>query len=668
MGRVIFKQIEPLPRHPAPLAGRRNPRPPGNKGSGTRLSFVWAGRLLPRHFVQVGVTHVQRAALTRQLLVLEHDVLKVIATGESLASAMDMLCRRVEQLAPAVICSVLLVDTGGRLHPLAGPSLDPEYSAALDGVPIGPKAGSCGTAAYRREEVDVEDIATDPLWDDYRQLVAPLGLRSCWSSPILSREGKAIGTFAFYYRDRDGGRDVERIIVDACVPLCAIAIQHENARAEAHRLAYRDALTQLANRTAFFEHAKRLIAGAAPDAIAVFYLDLDGFKEINDRHGHWAGDHVLAAVGKRLLAFGEKGGEVARIGGDQFALLRAGMNVAAAEAIAMRMVAAFAEPFAIEAKPVAIRVSVGIAFRQPGDDDLTELMRNADLALSRAKSEGGARHRFFNPGMAAAVRKRRELESDLRSAIEADEFFIAYQPIVDLATGAITGCEGLVRWRHPTAGLRMPAEFIGVAEELGLIAPIGAWVLEKACDFAVGWPTDAYIAINLSAIQLRDPAFGSQVAAILARTGLPPSRLQLEITESVLLAENPVTDATLSALRGMGIVIALDDFGTGYSSLRSVRAFRPDKIKIDKSFVQELGVSSHSTTIVRAVIGLARNLGMTTTAEGIETAEQARLLLAKGCIEGQGYHFWRPMPAEDIAAILSERRLVPTDSVQHVAG
>jgi EAL domain-containing protein (putative c-di-GMP-specific phosphodiesterase class I) len=344
------------------------------------------------------------------------------------------------------------------------------------------------------------------------------------------------------------------------------------------------------------------------------------------------------------------------------------MNVAAAEAIATRMVAAFVEPFTIEAKPVAIRVSVGIAFRQPGDDDLTELMKNADLALYRAKSEGGARHRFFNPGMAAAVRKRRELESDLRSAIDAGEFAIVYQPIVDLATGAINGCEGLVRWRHPTAGLRMPAEFIGIAEELGLIVPIGAWVLEKACDFSVGWPTDAYIAINLSAIQLRDPAFGSQVAAILARTGLPPSRLQLEITESVLLAENPVTDATLAALRGMGIVIALDDFGTGYSSLRSVRAFRPDKIKIDKSFVRELGESSHSTTIVRAVIALARNLGMKTTAEGIETAEQAQLLIAEGCSEGQGYHFSRPRPAEDIASILRERRLIPTDADQRVAG
>ncbi len=594
------------------------------------------------------------AVLTRQLLVLEHDVLKTITTGGSLAEAMDLLCNRVELMAPAVICSVLLVDEKGLLHPLAAPSLPDEYSAALDGVSIGPKVGSCGTAAYRREEVDVTDIATDPLWEDFRHLVLPLGLRACWSSPILARDGTPVGTFAFYYRHGKGSRELERLIVDACVPLSAIAIEHDRAHAEAQRLAYRDPLTQLANRTAFFDRARRVVAAAGSTAVAVFYLDLDGFKDINDTLGHWAGDQLLVAVGERLLAFTDQARVVARLGGDEFALLGAGCDIAAAEALAKRLVAAFDAPFMLEGHTVAMRASLGIAFRQPGDDDLTELMKNADLALYRAKAEGGGRHCFFNPGMAAAVRKRRELEKDLRKAIEAGEFFVVYQPIVDLATRAVTGCEGLVRWRHPTAGLRMPAEFVGLAEELGLIAPIGAWVLEEACRHAVRWPTDAYVAINLSAIQLRDPGFVSEVAATLLRTGLPPSRLQLEITESVLLAENPVTDATLSALRATGVAIALDDFGTGYSSLRSVRAFRPDKIKIDRSFVQELGEGGHSTTIVRTVIALARNLGMTTTAEGVETAEQAALLLAEGCIESQGYHFSRPRTADEIGLVLNQ--------------
>jgi diguanylate cyclase (GGDEF)-like protein len=602
-----------------------------------------------------------RATLIRQLLVLEHDVLKAIATGRSLAEAMDMLCRRVEALAPAVVSSVLLIDADGRLRPMAGPSLDPAYSAALDGVPIGPSTGSCGTAAHRREEVDVHDIATDPLWDEFRHLVLPLGLRACWSSPILSPDGRPIGTFAFYYRDHRRSRSLERAIVDACVPLCAIAIEHERAHAEAHRLAYLDPLTELANRAAFFERSKRLIAEAAPDhAIALFYLDLDGFKTVNDTFGHWAGDHLLAGVGGRLKAFGNDDSTVARVGGDEFALLCMNLDRASAEVLGERLVAAFAQPFEIEAKPVTIRVSVGIAFRQPGDEDLIELVKNADLALYRAKAEGGGTYRFFNPGMAAAARKRRELEADLRSAIEGGEFFVVYQPVIDLANGVVSGCEALVRWRHPTAGLRMPAEFISLAEELGLIAPIGAWVLEEACRQAAGWPTAAYVAINLSAIQLRSAAFGSEVAAILQRTGLAPTRLQLEITESVLLAENPVTETTLSALRAMGIVMALDDFGTGYSSLRSVRAFRPDKIKIDKSFVRELGSSTRSATIVRAVIGLARNLGVATTAEGIESEEQARTLIGEGCIEGQGYYFARPMPAEEVGARLLERHFIGT--------
>jgi EAL domain-containing protein (putative c-di-GMP-specific phosphodiesterase class I) len=274
-------------------------------------------------------------------------------------------------------------------------------------------------------------------------------------------------------------------------------------------------------------------------------------------------------------------------------------------------------------------------------------MKNADLALYRAKADGGGRFCFFTPEMALAARRRREFESDLGRALERDEFFLVYQPIVDLASGRVTGCEALVRWRQPTAGLRMPAEFIGLAEELGLIAPIGAWVLEEACREAARWPESVYVAVNLSAIQLRDPDFCAEIVRILERTGLPAARLQIEITESVLLAESETTAQALSALRDMGIAIALDDFGTGYSSLRSVRAFRPDKIKVDRSFVRELD-EDRSKGIAGAVIALAKNLGMMTTAEGIETDEQARALLADGCIEGQGYHFSRPLPVEEV--------------------
>ncbi|HET7714067.1 MAG TPA: EAL domain-containing protein [Bauldia sp.] len=600
---------------------------------------------------------------------LEHEVLKAMATGETLAAAMDRLCRRVEGLAPAAICSILEVDKDGILHPLAAPSLPETYSAALDGIRIGPKVGSCGTAAFLRREVDVTDIATDPLWDDYRHLVEPLGLRGCWSSPILAADGKALGTFAFYYREKDGARNIERHIVDACVPLCAIVMEHERARAERERLAYHDGLTGLANRAAFFRRAQHMIAEAGGDgSLTMLYLDLDGFKDVNDSLGHFAGDQLLAAVGQRLLAFAANEGEVARIGGDEFALLVEGSDRGRAERLAHKLLALFDRPIEVDGQTVTMRASIGIAFREAGDRDLIELLKRADLALYRAKADGGGRPAFFHSELAGVVLRRRELENDLNKAIRAREFFLVYQPIVDLATGAVTGCEGLVRWLHPTAGLRPPSDFIGTAEELGLIIPIGAWVLEEGCRAATRWPEGIYVAINLSAVQLREPGFDATVATILSRTGLPASRLQLEITESVLLAESPVTRATLSQLRAIGVGIALDDFGTGYSSLRSIRAFRPDTIKIDQSFIGELGVDEQATTIVRAVIALAGNLGMTTTAEGIETAEQARLLVEEGCREGQGYHFARPMAEEQLALLLATRRLPGVAAPRAAAG
>ncbi len=596
---------------------------------------------------------MSRESLQSELLILEREVLRAVATRQSLTDTMDLLCRRVENLLPSIACSVLAVDDG-RLRPLAGPSLPTAYRRALDGYAVGPGAGSCGAAIYRRQEVEVPDIATDPLLDDVRHLILPEGLVSCRSSPILVPDGSAAGAFGFYRRSRDGDGALERMIADVSVPLCAIAIEHDRAHGHAHRLAYRDALTQLANRTAFFARARQLAARSAPGrTLAVIYLDLDGFKEINDSLGHWAGDQILMAVGKRFAAFEDDSSTVARLGGDEFALVRGDCDAAVAERLATRLLHAFDAPFTVETQSIAITASAGIAFLGPGDEDFTDLMKNADLALYRAKAEGGGRVCFFTPEMALSARRRREFESDLGRALERDEFFLVYQPIVNLASGRVTGCEALVRWRQPTAGLRMPAEFIGLAEELGLIAPIGAWVLEEACREAANWPEDIYVAVNLSAIQLRDPDFCAEIVRILERTGLAATRLQIEITESVLLAESPVMAEALTALREMGIVIALDDFGSGYSSLRSVRAFRPDKIKVDRSFVWELD-QDRSKGIAGAVVALAQNLGMTTTAEGIETDEQARVLLADGCIEGQGYHFSRPLPVEEIRARMAD--------------
>ena len=596
------------------------------------------------------------ASVLRELLVLEHDVLRAVALGRSLAEAMDLLCRRVEAVTTSVVCTVLRVDDNGRLYSLAAPSMPAEYAAMVDGTEIGPQAGSCGTAAFFRREIDVRDIATDPLWEGYRDLALPFGFTACWSSPITTPDGKVVGTFAFYYRQAPASREIERRIVDACVPLCAVAIEHERAHEAIRRLAYYDPLTDLFNRSAFFERGARAMAETGPDdSLAVLCLDLDGFKSVNDSMGHWAGDQLLSAIGHRLSAFGEDGAIVARLGGDEFAVMTVGASPDDVEAMAKRLLAAFGAPFTIAEVPIGVRASIGVAFRCPEHDTLDAILQDADLALYRAKAEGGDAYRVFHPRMAEDVKRRRRTEVDLRRAVAAGEFMTVFQPIVDLDTGEVEGCEALLRWRHPTNGMRLPEDFIRVSEETGLLVPLGVWVLNEACRQAITWPAGTYLAVNVSPIQLRDPSFGIQVAAALARSGLSPTRLQLEMTEASLLSGDPVIEATLSTLRDLGVVMALDDFGTGHSALRVMREFRPDKIKIDGTIVRQFGRDRYCTAVVRAVIALAHSLDLALIAEGIETEEQLRLMKEEGCSKGQGHYLHRAKTAEAVILLLSDR-------------
>jgi diguanylate cyclase (GGDEF)-like protein len=595
------------------------------------------------------------APLRPRLLSLQHEVLELVATGQSLDAAMMHLCRRVEEIAPPVISSILLVDQRGALHPLAAPSLPDSYSNALEGLRIGPKTGSCGTAAFRGEPVDVADIETDPLWEDYRALALPIGLRACWSSPIKARDGRVIGTFAFYHRTPHAACDADREIADTCVHLCAIAIEQDLARSQIRRIAYYDAVTGLRNRVSFQEQATRLIeeAAARGTALAIHYVDLDDFKGVNDTLGHRTGDLVLKAVADRLAGLIGDEALVARLGGDEFAILQTGGGMAESEHLARRIQSVFDEPFVIEDHRIQMGMSAGIARLPIDGDNLTDLMKNADLALYRAKGDGRRQFRFYAPEMSDAMRKRRATERGLRKAVEAGEFSLLYQPIVNLASGAIVGCEALLRWRHPTRGMVFPSEFIALAEDMGLIGEIGDWALREACRQATEWPERIVVAINLSPLQLRNPDFVHDVAGVLADNALAASRLELEITETVILADNAVTRGALRRLKDIGVGFALDDFGTGYSSLQSLRAFPIDRIKIDKTFVDELGETTHSTSIVRTVIALAADLGMATTAEGIETSDQYRKLLAGGCSEGQGYYFSRPKSGTDVAQMLA---------------
>ena len=431
----------------------------------------------------------------------------------------------------------------------------------------------------------------------------------------------------------------------------------QRAQHQISHMARHDALTDLPNRTLFREQLEQALRAAKhDDRIAVLCLDLDHFKDINDSLGHPIGDALLREVARRLSACVREGDTVARLGGDEFAIvqLRSDCQDSAISALSGRVVEIIGAPYDIDGNQLIIGVSIGIALAPDHGEDPDELLKNADLALYHAKADGRGTYRFFEPGMNARAQARRILELDLRAALSRNEFELYYQPIHNLQSDTIVAFEALLRWNHPQRGLIAPLNFIPVAEETGLMIPLGEWVLRKACMDAAGWSRDIGVAVNLSAVQFRDPDLVSSVTAALEAAGLPARRLELEITETVLLQNSEATRTTLHALRGQGVRIAMDDFGTGYSSLSYLRSFPFDKIKIDGSFVNELSSRDDSLAIVRAVTGLAKSLGISTTAEGVETEQQLAMLRLEGCTEVQGYLFGRPRPAADVEALLSE--------------
>ena len=428
----------------------------------------------------------------------------------------------------------------------------------------------------------------------------------------------------------------------------------QSSEARVRVLAQYDPLTSLPNRILFKERLEQALAVARREErqVAVLWLDLDHFKEVNDTLGHPAGDILLKRVTERLSACVRETDTIARFGGDEFVVVQSGpMHSDAAAVLARRMIDALAEPFELDGHEVVSGVSIGIAMSPNDGSDPDLLLKSADTALFRVKAEGRGGFRFFEEEMNARLQARKAMEHDLRRALTEEQFELHYQPQVELATGRVRGVEALLRWRHPRRGWILPMEFIPLAEETGLIAPIGEWVLRTACRQAAIWP-ELRMAVNLSAVQFRLPGLDRVVAEVLAETGLPPARLELEITETVLLHDTDTTLATLLAIKEAGVRVAMDDFGTGYCSLSYLRRFPFDKIKIDRSFVRDLTSEVDAEAIIRAVVRLGQSLGMTTNAEGVETIEQADYLRSQGCDEVQGYHFGQPMSARDIGCLL----------------
>jgi diguanylate cyclase (GGDEF)-like protein/PAS domain S-box-containing protein len=421
-------------------------------------------------------------------------------------------------------------------------------------------------------------------------------------------------------------------------------------------MARHDALTGLPNRLRLRDKLETALVGARHgEGFSILCLDLDNFKAVNDSLGHPAGDALLQAVARRLqICVGELD-TVARLGGDEFAIIQNGpIAPERASALARRIIEVLSAAFTIEGKQLVVGASIGIA-RAPDDgDEPDRLLKNADLALYRAKDLGRRDYCFFEPEMDARLQERRALEIDLRQALVTGEFELHYQPIVSLASGKISGLEALLRWRHPERGLQQPTSFIPLCEEIGLIVPLGDWVLRQACQEVARLSRDLTIAVNLSPVQFKHPGLVSSVMQALAQAHLKPGLLEIEITESVLLLESEETLAALHQLRDLGVRICMDDFGTGYSSLSYLRRFPFDRIKIDRSFIADLEITHDCQAIIRAVASLGADLGIDTTAEGVETETQLETLRAEGLTEVQGYLFSRPAPLCEIVALIDQ--------------
>jgi diguanylate cyclase (GGDEF)-like protein/PAS domain S-box-containing protein len=435
--------------------------------------------------------------------------------------------------------------------------------------------------------------------------------------------------------------------------------ERKRAEARAAFLAHHDALTSLPNRLLLRTRMEEALADVRGGGrqVATLCLDLDGFKAINDTLGHASGDRLLQMVAERISGDIGPGDTVARLGGDEFAILQTNVD-SASQIIELseRILASVEAPYEIDEQLVTVGVSIGVALAPHDGMDAEILLHNADMALYRAKSDGRGRYCFFEPEMNARAQARRRIEVNLRKALRENELTVCYQPLVDLDSGHIVSLEALLRWRHPELGMISPAEFIPIAEETGMIISIGSFVLRRACQDAAAWPSNATVAINLSPLQFKTGSLFQSVRDALSMSGLPPTRLELEITETLLLDKSEQVLSTLHALRALGVRIAMDDFGTGYSSLSYLRSFPFDKIKIDRSFIQEISQKSDSQAIVRAILSLGSSLGVTITAEGVETESDLAYLKSEGCPQGQGFLFSAARSQAEVVGMLRAAR------------
>jgi diguanylate cyclase (GGDEF)-like protein/PAS domain S-box-containing protein len=627
-----------------------------------------------------GVVGVSRDITERRLASAlregQAQILEMIAMSAPVEAVLDALARLVESQLTGILCSVLMLDeTGRRLRHGAAPSLAPEYVQAIDGTEIGPNVGSCGTAAFTRQPVVVTDIAADPLWRDFRDLAAAFGYRSCWSTPILSDRGATLAVFAMYSNAVRSPTPVETRLLELAVHIAGIAIARKRAEERIQFMANHDALTGLPNRTSLGERLAAALTSAAERGqwVCVAYTDFDNFKFVNDSLGHTAGDTLLRTMATRMIAAVGPNDVVARLGGDEFVVLLVDppKDLAAISETMHRMRLAIAAPVELESRSFRVTSSFGAAI-YPNDGETVEtLLANADAAMYRAKESGGDGVVVYTPEINAKLRERVTLLNELRKSEPSRDFVLHYQPQVDLRSGRVFALEALIRWRHDRLGLTSPGKFIPLAEESGFIVALGAWALHEACRQNKAWQDAGLppvaVSVNVSARQFREDRIVNDVATALRLSGLEAKYLELELTESLIMQDVDRAIQTMKRLRALGVRLSIDDFGTGYSSLSALKRFPVERLKIDKSFIQDLPEDEDDRAVATAVISLGQKMNLRVIAEGVETEAQVAFLRENHCDELQGFHFSPPVPAHAVAALLDVRLLAPPRAAKRPA-
>jgi len=590
----------------------------------------------------------------------QNRLLEMVALGAPLEEVLEKLVLLIESQTPNMLGSVLLLDKDGvHVRHGAAPNLPREYVKAVDGQPIGPAAGSCGTAMYTKKPVIVADILIDPLWNSYRELANKHRLRACWSTPILSSTGKMLGSFAMYYVEPRHPRPDDLRLAELASHIAGIAIEREEAEERIRHLAHHDTLTGLPNRTMLREALAHAIAHAAryKHIIALLFIDLDHFKRINDSLGHHAGDLVLQSAAHRLQACVRKDDMLARLGGDEFVIVLYSLRHSQEAAlVAAKVLNALDAPFELEGNVLHAGGSIGISLFPEDGKDAETLMRAADTAMYHAKSNGRGNYQFFTEELNTTIQHRLTIESQLRAAVARGELTLHFQPQVDMQSSRIFSAEALVRWHHAERGMVPPEQFIAIAEESGLIVQIGEWVLREACAQLALWResgrADMSVSVNLSARQIFQQDFPAVVEQVLREFRVPASALDLEITETMLMQPSEDNLHTLRRLHAMGVQLSVDDFGVGYSSLSYLKRFPIHALKIDRSFVSGIGRDQNDMAITSAIMGMAQGLRLKVVAEGVETEEQARFLQSIGCMSAQGYFFGVPVAADAFSRLL----------------